>query len=137
MLLSPDYVTSKVVISQKKAPRIITTKLSCFKLIQLTQNYASFLYCEFRLVFFIWNTSCDFVENRYQIKTRKRLQILLKTTKVHTEKAKISNLNIASTFVVSRHESFGTFLTGLSVVSLRITGSWMVFLTVFLIHSNQ
>ena len=52
MLLSPDYVTSKVLISQKKAFCIITTKLSYFKLIQLTQNYASFLYCEFRLVFF-------------------------------------------------------------------------------------
>ena len=56
MLLSLDYVTSKVLISQKKAPRIITTKLSCFKLIQLTQNYASFLYYEFRLSIFLFET---------------------------------------------------------------------------------
>ena len=88
-----------------------------------------FLFYEFRLVIHLsarrrlqlWETVIKF-----------KLEKACKTywKELHTKKSKNINITfiIACDFSVSRHESFGTCLTGLPVVSWRIScGSWINF----------
>ena len=101
---APDYLTSKILINQKKALRIILKQPPnshvLHKFNELKIMPVSMLF-KFRLIIFYWKfilareDNCNFVENNYQIKTQKSVQNPLKTIKVRTEKGKRSMFNIA------------------------------------------
>ena len=75
---APDYLTSKVLISQKKALCIITTDLSLFYINSLKQNNDSFLFCELSLVIFYWQyilaleDNCNFAGTQISNQNQKK-----------------------------------------------------------------